>query len=224
MPGVYTLLLAVLAGVVPTMEKWYKHKWVKITYGVVLGMLCLLEVTSIKNDREIQDRKHEKELTVERQRFDQVFQLIQTLQSGQNIQINAETALLQENRRAQQTQLKIRALELSRDIGEFTTRVNMEAVGLPHPTPGLANSRDPAWAQWEAQLENVHHNAVAQYNTKFGASVNDIVKQLQKRGVLESSKECDTSLDMQYNKRPGAQFLYVMGCAQDLERAASKLP
>jgi hypothetical protein len=44
-PGIYTLLLAVVAGVVPTL-KFYERRWVKITYtcrarGVVSTGSCV---------------------------------------------------------------------------------------------------------------------------------------------------------------------------------------
>jgi hypothetical protein len=194
----------------------------------VLGVLCLLEVASIRKDRAIQDDKHVKELDVEAQRFDRLFSLFQGVQIGQNLQLSAERALSRESEHLQKTseerQLKVRTLDLSRDIAEFTTRVRMEEVALPIPTThGLARVSDPAWAQWQAQLENIEHNAIAQYHVKFGASVKDLIEQLQKRNGWDS-KECNTSLDMAYKREATAQFLYVIGCAQDLQVAANKIP
>ena len=53
-PGIYTLLVALFAGVIPTL-KYYERLWVKITYGVFLGLLCSLEIASITYDRREQD-------------------------------------------------------------------------------------------------------------------------------------------------------------------------
>jgi hypothetical protein len=120
----------------------------------------------ISNDRRMQDRKHENELTVEEQRFDQVFRLLQRAQGGQNVQIDAANTLnrlLLESQHIQKTseerQLKVWALDLARDIGQFTTQVRMQEIALPTPpSHGLASIGDPAWANWQSQLENIEHN------------------------------------------------------------------
>lgn len=230
MPGVYTLLLAVLAGVVPTLER-YKQRWVKITYGVVLGMLCLLEVASISNDRRTQETKHDAEMELEGKRFDKVVQLLQGIQSAEKLASDAVTSLATINQqtgatqaKAADRQLKVRLLDLARDIGEFVTNVRMLEIALPTPTThGSASMTDPAWKQWEAQLENIEHNAIAQYHFKFGASVTDIVEQAKKRGIWVSPSDCEISL-ANYTVPATSQFLYVMGCAQDLQRSANNLP
>ena len=151
--------------------------------------------------------------------------------SAQLVQIDAEKALRKESqltRQAQETleerQLKVRALDLSRDIGEFAKQVFAQIAALRTPPSGIEGASDPGWKIWEAQLENIHHNAVAQYNDQFGASVKDVVGQLRSRGVLESKTDCDGPRETPI--RPittDLRFLYVVGCAGDLQRAASKL-
>lgn len=230
MPGVYTLFLALLAGVVPTL-KWYDHKSVKIAYGFLLGTLCLLEVGSIANDRKTQDDKHTGELNAQEVRFESTVSLLQKIQSAQTVQLEAQTALLRESEReerlsekSQESGLKIRVLDLARGIGSFTMGVWMSEAELPQPaTHGLAAMTDPAWARWEAQLEQSAHNGIAEYHMQFAPSVTDITDQLKKRYRWDS-KECDISLNGAYTISAEQQFLYVEGCAQDLQREANAIP
>lgn len=37
-PGIYTLFLALVAGVIPAISRWFEHSWVKISYTVVFGI------------------------------------------------------------------------------------------------------------------------------------------------------------------------------------------
>lgn len=197
----------------------------KFIWTVLIFVLMTIEVLAITHDRSDQDRKHEKEITAEGRRFDELSKLLQGMQVGINLKVDADAALLLESRRVQQTQLKIRALNLSRDIAEFTTRVRMQEVAVPMPqTHGLASINDPAWDNWQAQLEGIEHNAVAQYNYQFGASVKDVVEQLKKRRVLDNT-DCDGPKETTNRPAPSrVRFMYVLGCAQDLQLGASKLP
>jgi hypothetical protein len=199
-------------------------------------MLCLLEVASISNDRRAQDTKHDEEMDLAQKRFDRIVELLQGIQTGENSQLTAVKSLATINQQLQagvtQTQaqtadrqLKVRLLDLARNVGEFTTGVRMSEIVLPTPmTHGSARMTDPAWKQWEEQLENIEHNAIAQYHFRFGASVKDIVEQAKKRGVWVSPSDCEISLTGDYKVPATSQFLYVIGCAQDLQRAADNLP
>lgn len=233
-PGTLTLILGVLAAVsaLPKVAKTFEESsWKHAVAIFVFCSIAALEIAVIRCDRRIQDQKHEHELEIGGQRFDKTVALLQGIQDGQNLQINAGNTInkiLQQTEHTQklseERQLKIRTLDLARVIGEFATRVRTDEMAVPKPTShGLGGTRDPAWTQWEAQLENIEHNAIAQYHYEFGESVKDVVAQLQKRKVIDS-KECDTSLDMAYRTSAQGQFLYVLGCAQDLQRAADKLP
>jgi len=234
-PGTLTLILGVLAAVsaLPKVAKTFGESSRKHAVAIfIFFSIAALEIAVIRYDRRMQDNKHESELAVEGQRFDKVFGLLQGVQGGQNVQISAANKLnqlLTENQHLQKTseerQLKVRALDLSRDIAQFTTQVRMQEVALPTPaTHGLASINDPAWANWQTQLETIEHNAAAQYHAQFGTSVKDVVEQLKKRGVLDKT-DCDGPKDRPDHPAPSqVRFMYVLGCAQDLQLGASKLP
>src|SRR5437773_12096901 len=51
---------------------FFKHRWIKITYSIILGLLCTIEIASITRDRREQDRKRDKELKEETKNFHDV--------------------------------------------------------------------------------------------------------------------------------------------------------
>ncbi len=114
-PGIYTLAIALLAGVVPTL-KYYEQKWVKITYGVFLGLLCCLEIASITHDRSEQDTKHRQELFTQQSQFQlTITELLIIKDDLGRVNGNLEMAKTQANKNS----LKIATLQLSKEILQF---------------------------------------------------------------------------------------------------------
>jgi len=235
-PGTLTLILGVLAAVsaLPKVAKTFGESFRKHAAAIlVFCAIAALEIRVIRFDRQEQDTKHGTEMEIERQRFDKVLSSLQGTQGGLTVQINAANALnrlaaknLQAQEKSEERQVKIRALELSQNIGQFVTQAEMQISSLPTPPRGLDEANDPRWKDWYSRLENIEHNAVAEFHMRFGASVKDAVTQLRARGVMDYT-DCDGRKDRPGESQLAAtsfRFIYVLGCAQDLERAASKLP
>ncbi len=214
--AVATLGLLAIVMAIRAEDKWELPE--KVIWLVIATCMMMVEIQAITHDRSKQDQDHIKDITEVGSRFDQISRLLQAVQAGINLKVDADAALMRESRRVQQTELKVRALNLSRDIAGVIIRAQLqEMAAVPPISRGVAN--------WIAQQETIEGNAVAEYNFQFGASVKDVVAQLKKRGALGKITDCDGPRGTASPAMVSMlRFTYLNGCAQDLQLGASKLP
>lgn len=137
-PGIYTLLVALIAGVVPTLKVYERKWWIKVIYAIVLSCLCGLEFAAIRHDRREQDDKHRQDLGEQRQQFtDTIRNLLEVKTSVDDLKqvtINLNTARTGSTFKES---VKITTLQLSKDILTFMAeRDNLQPV-FAFTTSGL---------------------------------------------------------------------------------------
>jgi hypothetical protein len=203
-PGTLTLILGLLAAVsaLPKAAKVLEVSWWRHAGAIfIFCSIAALEIAAISHDRKEQDAKTEKSLS-----------LLKSIVESQGVQMKAETALLGETQNVQKTELKVRTLDVARDVAGFVTQ---EFMSMSQATS-------------DVQRESIVHNALAQYHMDFEPRVNDVITRLKQRHVLDSPTDCDgqphpTTSDG--TAKPQVfKLTYILGCTQDLERAANKLP
>ena len=179
-PGIYTLLVALIAGVVPTLKVYERKWWIKVIYAIVLSSLCALEFAAIRHDRREQDDKHRQELGEQRQQFTGTIRNLLEVKTSvddlRQVTINLNTA---RTGATFKESVKITTLQLSKDILTFMAkRDNLQPVFA-----FSATELSPLQAKNDA-IENLNvrtmvwrTETLSEYSTLFYARV---VSQLEK--------------------------------------------
>jgi hypothetical protein len=183
-PGVYALILTLIAGIVPTV-KIYEHRRVKISYVVVLALLVGLEMAAISHDRYQQNKDLEQDRMMQATRFDQTMQGFTQMQrtimaSSQAQERAARSAHLPE------ISLKKRAADLSAKIFSFLTD---RKVNEPRLTP-FGKTKEEMDAQFDA-LVRYGNQTLSLYEEAFLSKVIAIHDEFARLGMRDSRLELD---------------------------------
>jgi hypothetical protein len=220
LPNKAVLALAAIAALMVLAEMRPLHKAI---YFFVIIALVATENRAINDDRAKFEKDQASQRAKETAQFQGIagdlkqaitdnkthFDKVEQLQGLQIQEMNASIKWLQETRNLEKTsaerQLKIRMLDLARTIFDLSVRAGTQTAYTPNPNTEL-----------------IFHNAIAEFNTQISPSVRDVAELLKKRKW--TSQECDRALVRAYTIRPEMQFMYIIGCGQDLEREANKMP
>jgi hypothetical protein len=222
-PGIYTLLVALFAGVVPTL-KWYQCKPIKILYAICLALLCGLEIASIRNDRAEQNHQHDTDMGQIFAKLDSMLSKADLIQSALSRRDSIEQDLLKETRRPQPESvgaLKLRALNLAKDVSQFyyeralvrpigPSSVELSAALNSNDIQKLEQREETKQKAWEQQTETV-------YQTNFAPPVKYIVEQLHAKGVFDERK-------FNGNVCAAPNYSDILRCAAQIQNAAQQLP
>jgi hypothetical protein len=239
-PGTLTLVLGLVAAMasLPRVAKIIDVSgWRHAAAIFIFCSIAAFEIAVISHDRDFQQRQFDATTESLRTNIELSNRILQTQAVIENSQ-EGLTKELRESRASvearlrrkpheqgqtgeglvpliEEKQLKIETLELTRDIGEFLQRKNFEMLNVPYPQPPgdfLARARSPERQAYADKILSIQNQAVGQFEVQFGQRVQGLIYKLRGSNVFDS-KECDVP-----------RFDYIVGCAQDLQRAAEKLP
>jgi len=178
-PGVFALILTLVAGIVPTHKELYEHKWVKISYIVVLAVLVCSEIAAISHDRSEQDRHHLQELRDENDKFEQQMAYLMSFRQSVVGELNDVNANLKKARAEapDQKSFKVTVLELAKDLLEFAADKEEIAPRFPIFTP--MEKAEQERQAYENVSDAYNKQAMAEFHKRFDGRIAEVLPGLK---------------------------------------------
>ncbi|HXY26245.1 MAG TPA: hypothetical protein VEI73_16455 [Candidatus Acidoferrum sp.] len=204
-PGIYALIVALVAGIVPTHVKFYEHKWVKITYAVVLSLLVGLEIAAISHDRAEQDKLASQRFSKTMEQFtNQMAYLTDFRKTIQAQWEDVDQKLQKAKSQIAPNSLKVETLELTKDILAFVA--DREGV---RPMPSTSKDYPTLFDQWGNQT-------MSQYIVRFDQRLIALQEKYKAKGLDAES----VGLMCMKPVNP----LAIPICAREIQALTAKLP
>lgn len=219
-PGVSVAILGLAAAIMAargeSLTKIEKIIWVIIAFA-----LCGVEIRSIQRDRDDQNKQHIADLTRQEAEFKsslvRLFNIdtrIEHLQlATDRLDKEISTARMEAH---MQPSLKLRTLEMAREITEFVSMRTETAPVRPDDRGPNPNAYF-AFKAYQQQHELYEAQVRDEWKSRFLARISALTDELQAKGVtLESSATCMADF-------PDANLRLRNVCAESIENAAKKL-